>query len=135
MSDLKGRIDELADLMREFNLDQGKLEGEGWAIEFDRGEARPGAPLPEVVAAHTESQPSGLAVSSPMMGIFYASPNPASPPFVQEGDLVSANQVLGLIEAMKVFNDIVAPIGGVVKRVCVENGSLVQPGEPIFYIE
>jgi acetyl-CoA carboxylase biotin carboxyl carrier protein len=70
-----------------------------------------------------------------MNGVFYSAPNPGAPPFVREGDAVSAGQVVGLIEAMKVFNELTAPISGTVGEIAAESGSLVQPGQALLYIE
>jgi acetyl-CoA carboxylase biotin carboxyl carrier protein len=69
-----------------------------------------------------------------MTGIYYASPNPTSPPFVTEGEMVNMGQVVGLIEAMKVFNEIIAPVSGIVSKVVAKNGEVVNPGEPLLYI-
>lgn len=69
-----------------------------------------------------------------MMGIFYSAASPSAPPFVKVGDMVTQGQVVGLIEAMKVFNEITAPVSGKVTKMLVDNATLVQPGEPILYI-
>lgn len=73
-------------------------------------------------------------MNSPTTGIYYSSPNPGAPPFVKVGDTVEAGQVIGLIEAMKVFNEITATVSGSVLRVSAQNGQLVQPGDPLIYI-
>ncbi len=75
-----------------------------------------------------------MPVNSPMTGIYYTAPSPSAPPFVKEGDTVTADQVVGLIEAMKVFNEIVAPISGTVLKLTAKNGDIVNPGEPLLYI-
>ena len=69
-----------------------------------------------------------------MTGIYYSAPSPGSPPFVKEGDSVSAGQVIGLIEAMKVFNEIPAPTSGVVSKIVAESGQLVNFGDPLLYL-
>lgn len=69
-----------------------------------------------------------------MMGIFYTAPSPGSPPFAKEGDLVQVGQVVGLIEAMKVFNEITAPVSGTVQNVVAKSGELVQAGDPLLFI-
>jgi acetyl-CoA carboxylase biotin carboxyl carrier protein len=69
-----------------------------------------------------------------MTGIYYSSSSPTAPPFVKEGEPVSAGQVVGLIEAMKVFNEIVAPTSGRVLKIVAESGQLVNPGDALLYI-
>jgi acetyl-CoA carboxylase biotin carboxyl carrier protein len=147
VSDLTDRIDELAGLMEEFGLTKARLKGEDWSVEFDAempvtapaetsGTAatpvRASRRRPQAPAADT---PKGQPVSSPMTGIFYDSPSPGADPFVKPGDDVEAGQVVGLIEAMKVFNEITATVAGKVSEVKAKNGELVQPGDPILFIE
>lgn len=151
MSELKGRIDELAGLMTEYGLEIARLKGEGWSVEFAvQPEIRAVAATPALSAPTAETPapaaapkkpkrkpagPVGIPVTSPMTGIFYASSSPGSPPFAKEGEKVNAGQVVGLIEAMKVFNEITAAVAGTVTKVVAENGQLVQPGDPLLYIE
>lgn len=72
---------------------------------------------------------------SPMTGVFYRSPSPNAPPFVEEGDIVVKGQRLALLEAMKIFNDITADVSGKIVAILAENASLVQEGQPLFAIE
>ena len=73
-------------------------------------------------------------VKSPMVGIFYAAPDPDSPPYVKKGDKVKKGDTLCLIEAMKLMNEVVAERDGEVVEVCVENGSLVEFGQVLLRI-
>lgn len=149
MSDFAERVEELAGLMTEFGLEEAKLAGDDWSVELavnpksgrtavaaiTAEAAPPAAPRPRQRPQSAKAEaPVGLPVSSPMSGIFYAASSPGSPPFAKEGDLVQAGQVVALIEAMKVFSEIHAPIAGRVTKVVVENGKLVQPGDPLLYI-
>jgi acetyl-CoA carboxylase biotin carboxyl carrier protein len=131
--------------MSEFNLAEGKLSGDGWKVAFKKRRTPVAAPAPsedsleafeEMSLPTPAPQPvsTGTPVTSPMTGIYYTSPSPSSPPFVKTGETVSAGQVVGLIEAMKVFNEILAPVSGTVQDMPVGNGQLVQPGEPLLYI-
>jgi len=86
-------------------------------------------------AAAPALPPNTMAVKSPMMGVFYRAPSPSSPPFVKEGDKVQSGDVIGLIEAMKVFNDLKAEVSGKVVRVLLENGKPVKVGQEIAWIE
>jgi acetyl-CoA carboxylase biotin carboxyl carrier protein len=71
-------------------------------------------------------------IKSPIVGTFYAAPNPESGPFVKVGDTVQAGQTVCIIEAMKLMNEIEADISGEVARIMVENGQPVEYGEPLF---
>ncbi|MGA8104476.1 MAG: acetyl-CoA carboxylase biotin carboxyl carrier protein [Candidatus Acidiferrales bacterium] len=73
-------------------------------------------------------------IKSPIVGTFYASPTPGAPPFVKAGDRVEQGQVLCIIEAMKLMNEIEAEVAGEVIRILVENGQPVEYGEPLFGI-
>lgn len=76
----------------------------------------------------------GSPVCSPMVGIFYEAASPEDAPFVQEGQTVEKGQILCIIEAMKLMNEITAEKSGVITKVCVENGRIVEYGQPLFYI-
>jgi len=93
-------------------------------------------PAPAAVAASEAAAPSdgSVAQESPMVGTFYASPSPDSPAFVQVGDTVSKGQVLCIVEAMKLMNEIEAEVSGVVSEILVENGQPVQFGQDLFRI-
>ena len=78
--------------------------------------------------------PDGHVVRAPMVGTFYASPNPDSPPFVKVGQQVKAGDVLGIIEAMKMFNQIEADVSGTISAVLSSSGQPVEFDEPLFVI-
>lgn len=90
----------------------------------------------ETPAANAESGDiaSGNTVSSPLVGTFYASPSPDAEPFVKTGDRVKKGQVLGIIEAMKLMNEIPAEVDGTVAEICVGNGQVVEFNQPLFRI-
>ena len=142
VGDLNSRIDELADLMDEFGLERAVLKGGDWSVAFDRNPPSNNGQAAEAAAAHgaqqktppTPETPEGTPVTSPMTGIYYNAPSPGAPMFVSPGDMVGAGQVVGLIEAMKVFNEITAPAAGTVTGVMFESGQLVQPGDALIYI-
>lgn len=94
--------------------------------------AAPAAPVP---AAPADLSRHPGAVNSPMVGVAYLTPDPSSPPFVSEGQIVSAGQTLLLIEAMKTFNQIKAPKGGTLKAILVASGDPVEFGQPLAIIE
>ena len=91
-------------------------------------------PVASASAATAKSQPEGHVVKAPMVGTFYASANPETPPFAKVGQAVKAGDTLGIIEAMKMFNQIEADISGTVLAVLVNNGQPVEFDEPMFII-
>lgn len=138
MADIREHIDQLADLMGEFDLQSARLSGEGWVVEFAR-QAEPTAPAGLATPATAlprsgPASPGGTPITSPMPGIFYLAPSPGAAPFVSVGEPVVAGQVVGLIEAMKVFSEIQATISGTVTHIAAESGMLVEPGDPLLYI-
>jgi len=96
--------------------------------ETPRAESEPvAAPAPAAAPADDLH-----VIKSPIVGTFYAAPNPESGPFVKVGDTVQAGQTVCIIEAMKLMNEIEADISGEVARIMVENGQPVEYGEPLF---
>ena len=69
------------------------------------------------------------------MGVFYRSPSPGAPAFVEVGEPVEVGQPIGMIEAMKVFSEVLSEHAGLVKALVAENGTLVQPGDPLVTLE
>lgn len=74
-------------------------------------------------------------VVSPMVGVFYRAPSPADPNFIEVGDRVERGQTIGLVEAMKVFNEITAESAGVVAKISVETGQLVETGQALLLLK
>ena len=77
---------------------------------------------------------TGHVVKAPIVGIFYSSSSPETPPFVEVGQAIEAGDVLCIIEAMKIMNQIESDVSGVVSRILVENGEPVEYGQPLFFI-
>jgi acetyl-CoA carboxylase biotin carboxyl carrier protein len=77
----------------------------------------------------------GLEIASPMVGTFYTSQDPDTPPFVSVGDIVSEDTTVCIIEAMKIFNDIKAQCSGTVTQILVANGEPVEFGQPLFIVK
>lgn len=77
---------------------------------------------------------SDRIVTSPLVGVFYAASSPDAEPFVKTGDQVKKGQVLGIIEAMKLMNDIECEYDGVVEAILVKNEEVVEYGQPLFRI-
>jgi acetyl-CoA carboxylase biotin carboxyl carrier protein len=94
-------------------------------------------PQPQEPAPAEEPGPvyRGHVVAAPLTGLFYSSPSPGAEPYVREGGQVSAGQVIGLIEAMKLFNEIKSDISGRVLRIHAESGALVKARQALIEIE
>lgn len=92
--------------------------------------AIPAAPVPDLEAA----QPEGHTITAQMVGTFYLTPAPGKPPLVQEGDVIEKGQVIGIIEAMKVMNELEADIGGRIVRILVKNQEPVEYGQALMIV-
>lgn len=93
--------------------------------------------IPAAVPAGSEEQKADMAgqvVKAPLVGTFYSASAPDAAPFVQVGDTVAEGQTLGIIEAMKLMNEIESDYAGTVKEILVENGQMVEYGQPLFVI-
>lgn len=95
----------------------------------------PAAPAAAPAAAPSEPEDDGYVVTAPMVGTFYSASSPGSPPFVQVGDRVKQGDVLCIVEAMKMMNQIEAEVSGTVKAVKVQNGEPVEYGQVLFVID
>jgi acetyl-CoA carboxylase biotin carboxyl carrier protein len=93
-------------------------------------------PLPATMSASSllaeEPGPAQHVIAAPMIGTFYSAPTPGAPPFVRVGDRVEVGQTIGIIEAMKIMNEIAADRGGVVETILVDNGQPVEYGSALI---
>ena len=89
----------------------------------------------EISNNETVNIPKGTPITSPMVGTFYEAPSPKLAPFVKEGDNISKGQVICIIEAMKLMNEIESDIAGKVTKICVKNGDAVEFGQVLMYVE
>ncbi len=129
------------------NLAELEVEGAGTRIRIvrehaptasgPRVEAAPAiaAPLQQPTPESVESTAHLLTVEAPMVGTFYRSPKPDAPPFVTEGDVVKEGQVICIVEAMKLMNEIESKVAGRIAKVVVENGQPVEFGQALFLVE
>lgn len=95
-----------------------------------------GEPVTKVVVSEDiqKEEPTGNLIKSPLVGRFYVAPSEDAAPFVSIGDSVNKGQVVAIVEAMKLMNDIESDFDGVVAEVLVENGESVEYGQPLFRI-
>ena len=92
-------------------------------------------PRPKGADALAPAPAPGMAVVAPLTGVFYSSPSPSSASFVEVGDVIQAGQVVCILEAMKVFNEIQAEVSGTVTAILPKNGQLVQKGEALIRVK
>jgi acetyl-CoA carboxylase biotin carboxyl carrier protein len=96
--------------------------------------ALPAAPAPAAAAAPAGTQPEAHILNSPIVGTFYRAPSPDAEPFVEVGSRVKKGQVLCIIEAMKLMNEIESDVDGVIAEIYPQNAQAVEFGEPLFAI-
>ena len=87
------------------------------------------------VAEVATEAPKGKAITSPMVGTFYASPAPDAEPFVEVGKMIAEGDVVCIVEAMKLMNEIKAECTGKITQICVSNGDPVEFGQVLMYVE
>jgi len=140
--DIADFIQDAARQMREYGLTTLDVEHEGSRVRIKIETPRTVVvdSTQELVSVQTTTpapakQDDGqLVVTSPMIGTFYASPSPGEPQFVQEGDEIEAGQVIGIIEAMKIMNEITSEHGGIISKILVTNAQAVEYGQPLIHI-
>jgi len=143
-------VDLLAPALERAGLDELELEIGEIRVRLVRPSAAavPAVPFPPASAAASPPAPSadGLTpfgeprpgmrfVAAPLTGVWYPAPSPGARPYLNEGDQVAAGQVVGLIEAMKLFNEIKADASGIVTRILVESGTLVKRKQPLLEVD
>ena len=141
-ADLLALIDRLAGLLERSDLTELEVEAGGTGLVLRKPVVVAGAATSAVdVGATLPSGGDGTApatrpaVTAPLTGIFYASPAPGSAPYVHVGGEVAVGQVIGLIEAMKLFNEIKSDLAGRVVKVVAENGAIVKAKQPLIEVE
>ena len=149
--ELLALIERLADLLDRSDLTELEVEsgGTGLILRKPMPTGPAGAPVATatqtVVAGSVEGEPSAAgrdpattarpSVKAPLTGIYYSSPAPGTAPYVQVGGEVAIGQVIGLIEAMKLFNEIKSDLAGRVSRVVADSGALVKAKQPLIEVE
>ena len=144
------KIKKLIELLEESGINELEIQEGEESVRISRGGSaqaapQPAAPQPAAPAPAPEPapepeqpqaapEPEGHLVRSPMVGTFYSAPSPDAPPFVEEGQAVQAGDVLCIVEAMKMMNQIEADKSGTIKSVLVENGEPVEFDQPLFSI-
>lgn len=146
-------IKKILQLMQENNLAEFEMEKDGFRIALKKSQPQnqsqhqPQNVLPQMSQINTqtvvpekpvlekEDKTKYHEIISPMVGTFYAAPSPDSEPFVKIGDEINVDDVLCILEAMKVMNEIKSEVHGRIVDILVENGESVEYGQPLFKVE
>jgi acetyl-CoA carboxylase biotin carboxyl carrier protein len=132
------RVEELIHLLEGSSIGELELTEAGMEIRIRR---QPGMVMVAAPSAHATMGQVGIpvvqrdtsvAIIAPLTGVYYGAPSPSSPPFVSAGDVVQVGQVVALVEAMKVFNEIQAEVAGRVIAIVAINGEVVQKGDALI---
>ncbi len=139
-------IKEIISLMNENGLAEVEVERQGARLKIRKAAPEPvvsvppaavpqAAPTAAVPPPPQESSAGLVEIKSPMVGTFYRAPSPESPPFVEVGQTVEVGQVVCIVEAMKLMNEIKSEVRGRVAKVLVENAEPVEFGQVLFQVE
>jgi len=139
LEDLK----ELIEYLKETDITEISIEKDGIKVKIKREKmlspmdisVQKLGSLHEKVTGETEEETRVITVTSPIVGTFFRAPSPEADPFVETGSKVKKGQVLCIVEAMKLMNEIESEVDGVVIKILVDNGQPVEYGEPLFLIE
>jgi len=149
------KLEELIRLVEDSDVQEIEISGLFRSVRISKGAPVQvvGRPAAQYGTSHDEApaertgeppEPAGeapdrdsglLPVVSPMVGTFYAAPSPESPPYVRQGDHVNKGQVVCIVEAMKLMNEIESEVGGTIVRVLVENARPVEYGQELFLVQ
>ncbi len=146
------KLDEIKELVEVFGtstLDAMKIKMKDFELEMEKGGEAPApvvvaAPAPTAVSAPAapaptetleNTPPRGEIIPSPMVGTYYASPSPDSPPFIAVGDTVKKGQPLCILEAMKIMNELDAEFDCTIVDILVADGEAVEYDKPLFVVE
>lgn len=142
-------IKEMINLMNEFNLMELEVEKEGMRIKLKRAGPGEAANAPLIIEKEVsreipapvpsqQTQPSSVKtveIKTPMVGTFYRTPSPEAAPYVDIGQVIEPGQIICIIEAMKLMNEIKSEIKGKITEILVENAEPVEFGQPLFLVE
>ena len=123
------------DHVRASDATQVEVETEGFRLRLVRRPGSVTAPPEARVAAPVEIAADGTPLAAPLTGVFYRAATPGGPSFVSVGDVVAPGAVVGLIETMKIFNEVLAERGGRITAILAESGQLVHAGEALMTID
>lgn len=142
-------IKEMLKLMEENNLMELEIEKEGLRIRLKKSSASDGQSIPVIIEKETKQKPQSdssreqasavsintVEIKAPMVGTFYRAPGPEAPPYIEVGQRIEPGQVICVIEAMKLMNEIKSEIKGKITEILTENADPVEFGQPLFLVE
>lgn len=141
-------LKEMINLMNENNLTELEIEKEGLRIRLKKSSPlETTGPTPIIIEKEKIAEIEKpkiieekkvlktIEIKAPMVGTFYRSPSPEAPPFVETGQIIEIGQVICIIEAMKLMNEIKSEIRGKILEILAENGEPVEFGQPLFLVE
>jgi acetyl-CoA carboxylase biotin carboxyl carrier protein len=140
LEDLK----ELINLLKDSDITELQVEKDGTKVKIKREKILSSLEIPihkqasfqeKIFTETAEETQRVVTITSPIVGTFYRAPSPDANPFVEMGAAVSKGQVLCIVEAMKLMNEIESDVDGTIVKILVENGQPVEYGEPLFLIE
>jgi acetyl-CoA carboxylase biotin carboxyl carrier protein len=142
-------IEDMLELMESRGLIELEMEQQGLRIrlkkapagpspqvvEYSAGVPHPAASAPAVAGPKAPDTGPRIVIKSPMVGTFYRAPSPDAPPFAEVGQDIEVGQVVCILEAMKLMNEIKSEVSGRIAEVLVENGAPVEFGQPLFVLD
>lgn len=138
-------LKELMGLLKDTDITELQIEKDGIKIKIKREQFFAPLEIPTAIQkkeetrkeAEVEARTEGglITITSPLVGTFYLTPSPEAEPFVTVGSRIRKGQVICIIEAMKLMNEIESEVDGIVVKILVENGNPVEYGEPLFLVE
>jgi acetyl-CoA carboxylase biotin carboxyl carrier protein len=144
-TDVVALVRELGAMLTELGLSEIEVDQEGVRVRVQRGgvastaPASAGATVPVAVVERAPVAdaiaPGHVTIEAPMVGTFYRASSPTAEAFVREGDVVKQGQILCIIEAMKLMNEIESKVSGRIVKILVENAQPVEYGQPLFHID
>ena len=143
------QVQELIDLLKKNNLTEMEMEWEGLRVRVrhetgprtitaavsEQGVSTSTVQLPAATGTKTEATTGMITIASPIVGTFYRSPSPDADPYVDEGDYVKKGQVLCIVEAMKLMNEIESEVDGRVMKILAESTKPVEYGQALFLVD
>jgi len=135
------KLREFIKFMDDNQLSELEIEEEGQRIKLKKAASQPSVPTfvantpPASAPVAAPPQSNNIEITSPMVGTFYRAPAPGAKPYAEIGEIIKPGDVVCIIEAMKLMNEIKAEVGGKVVQILAENGEPVEFGQKLFEIE